>query len=461
MGTQDRLAEFVCGTSAADLTAELRQRAEIGIIDTIGVALAGSREPLAGAMLGMLRDSGELTGPGGSILIGQSERASAAGAALYNGTIGHALDFDDYDFPASVHVSCGVIAALLSVTGDTHPLDEAFRTAYVVGYEVGGKLGRPLPRARRGAPWHSTGVVGPVACAAAVTKVLGLDTTATRHALGIAASCGSGVRANFGTMTKPLHAGRAAQAGVTAALLAQNGLEAAAEAFDGPRGFYRAYGTGDPDVMAADVAETLGRLGDPWEMESQNAFYLKPYPSCAGSHFAIEAALRMVGRIDWRSIQSIRVGQSTATPLVLTYHRPQGELEAKFSIEYCVAAALRWGKVTAAEFASESLAEAGLWRLIDRTKVEIDDRVADSKEHAAAVQVVLEGGETIEEMAGVGAAAERSMTADEQRVKFEGCAAGVLGAAGSAALFDALRAGTGGTVTDGRAVAGYLSAVPA
>jgi 2-methylcitrate dehydratase PrpD len=291
--------------------------------------------------------------------------------------------------------------------------------------------------------------------------VLGLGTTATRHALGIAASCGSGVRANFGTMTKPLHAGRAAQSGVTAALLAQNGFEAAAEAFDGPRGFYRAYGAGDPDVIAADVKEMLGRLGDPWEMESRNAFYLKPYPSCAGSHFAIEAALRIAGQVDWRSIETIRVGQSTATPLVLTYHRPRGELEAKFSMEYCVAAALRWGKVTAAEFAGDSLGEAGLWRLIDRTEVEVDDRVADSKEHAAVVRIVLAGGETIEEIAGTGAAAERSMTADEQRVKFEGCAAGVLGAGGSAALFDALWAGSGGAVADGRAVAGYLSAVRA
>jgi 2-methylcitrate dehydratase PrpD len=458
MGTQQRLAEFICATSAADMNPAVRQLAETGIIDTIGVALGGSREPLATAVLAALRDSGELTGAAGSILIGRRDRATATGAALYNGTIAHALDYDDYDFPASVHVSCTVVAALLSVADDDHLVDEAFRTAYVIGYEVGGKLGRPLPRARRGAAWHSTGFVGPVACAAAVAKVLGLDPERTGHALGIAASSGAGLRANFGTMAKPLHAGRAAQAGVSAALLARNGFEAAAEAFDGPRGFYRAYGAGDADVIAADAGAELGRLGDPWELERENAFYVKPYPSCAGTHFAIAAALQIARKVDWQSIARIRVGQSAATPLVLTYHRPQGELEAKFSMEYCVAAALRWRRVTAVEFTDESIAEAGVWRLIDRTEVDVDDRVRGSTEHAAVVQVVLDTGETIEVIAGADEDNERGMTADQLRVKFEGCAVGVLGPDRPAALYEALRAAPGRPAAAGRAVAGYLSA---
>lgn len=458
MGTQERLAEFICSTSAGDMGPGLRERARIGTVDTIGVALAGSREPLAGALLAALRDGGELTGPGGSILIGQRQRASAAGAALYNGAIVHALDYDDYDFPASVHVSCGVVAALLSIVDDSHLFDEAFLAAYVVGYEVGGKLGRPLPRARRGAPWHSTGVVGPVACAAAVAKVLALDQAATQHALGIAASCGSGLRANFGTMTKPLHAGRAAQSGVTAALLARNGFQAAPEAFDGPRGFFRAYGAGDLDVIAADVQEAVGQLGQTWEMESENGFYLKPYPSCAGTHFAIEAALRIAGQADWKSIARIRVGQSAATPLVLTYHRPRRELEAKFSMEFCVAAALRWRKVTSAEFTGESISDPGIWRLINRMEVDVDDRVRDSKEHAAVVEVELDSGQRIEEIAGVAnEPAARPMTASRQRVKFQDCAAGVLGRELSIALFDALREPPGNSGVDGRAIAGYLT----
>jgi 2-methylcitrate dehydratase PrpD len=455
---QESLADFVCDTSTADIDPDIWARAATGIADTVGVAFAGAREPLADVLYDWLRGTGELPIPDGAILIGRPERASARNAALYNATIAHALDYDDYDFAASTHLSAPLVAALLSVSPDAALFDDAFRTAYIVGYEVGGKVGRVLSRARRGPAWHSTGFVGPVACAAAAAKMLGLDKHATVRALGISMSCGSGVRANFGTMSKPLHAGRAAEAGVVAAELASHGFEASPHALDGERGFYRAFGVGDLEALLVESRESLRELGTRWEMQTASGFYLKPYPSCAGSHFAIEAALRIAEKVDHESIAHIEIGQGLATQAVLTYHRPQRELEAKFSMEYCVAAALRWRSVTIEAFSEARIRDLALWRLIDNTVVRLDDRVKDSGEHAAAVRVVLTNGEKLEELAGVDTTrASRWMSGVQQWAKFSDCVGMAMPDHDARSLFDAITGGEDRDRTQPALIARYLS----
>src|SRR4051812_42815269 len=223
----------------------------------MGVTLAGAAEPAARIVQRVIaQDGGGRCG-----VFGTSLRRSAADAALTNGTAAHALDYDDMCFVSLAHPSAPLVAAALAAAEVAGAPGRAVLDAYIVGFELEGRLGRAMNPRHYQRGWHCTATLGTIGAAAAASRLLGLDVGATGHALAIAASEASGLKENFGTMVKPLHAGLAARNGVVAAQLARAGMTASAAAIDGPQGFLAALDSERPslDPFTAD-------LGVRWEI---------------------------------------------------------------------------------------------------------------------------------------------------------------------------------------------------
>src|SRR2546423_1839633 len=233
-----------------------RAAAARAVLDTVGVALAGAAEPAAEIVRRVLSTEGG----GPCRVLGTTCCAGPANAALANGTAAHALDYDDMCFISLAHPSAPLVAAALAAADAAGTTGRALLDAYVVGFELEARLGRAMNPRHYQRGWHCTSTLGTIGPAAAAARLFGLDSTATGHALAIAASEASGLKENFGTMVKPLHAGLAARNGVLAARLAQAGMTASGAAIGGPQGFLAAMDSEHPSIdgVAAD-------LGARWE----------------------------------------------------------------------------------------------------------------------------------------------------------------------------------------------------
>jgi 2-methylcitrate dehydratase PrpD len=365
-----RLAEFVATTPSSRITAEAREQARRAFLDTLGVMLAGSREQASIIVAEMVREQGGSTE---ASLFGHRFRAPAGDAALVNGTSAHALDFDDISVSMTGHPSVPLVPAVLALGEKLSAGGRDVIDAFVLGFEVECKLGRLIGAPHYALGWHPTSTFGSLGAAASCARLLKLDAERTQAALGTAASLAAGVRQNFGSMTKPLHAGWAARNGIVAASLAERGFTADAEALEGAGGFLRA---------ASGAAEidpgTLDRLGDPWEIVSPG-IGVKLYPCCYFTHSAIDATLQLIPAVkqDLAAIDGIAVSVSPGTMMVLRKTFPTTGLEGKFSMEYCVAAALIDGAVTLGTFTDEAVGRPHLGSLMSRVSVTEDRPSAD------------------------------------------------------------------------------------
>ena len=249
------LAQFIQSVRFEDLPEPAARYAANAITDCVGVALAGSVEPLARHLVAVLTDG---RGEGPAYLFGTDRRAGWAEAALYNGAAAHAIDYDDTSHPAYTHPSSQLVPVLFSLGRYTRASGRTLITAYAVGLEVEGKLGRAMNYGHYAKGWHPTGTFGALGACGTASKLLGLNTTQIRNAMGVAASGASGIRANFGTMTKPLHPGLAAYHGVLAGLLAAKGFTAAGNILEHPLGFMQVFAGED-----RPRAEAFSELGPP------------------------------------------------------------------------------------------------------------------------------------------------------------------------------------------------------
>ncbi len=221
MGVTERFARFVVDTSYEDIPPEAIRIAKEISLDCLGTTLAGYVDPVGKAITKIVRDLG---GTPECTVIGAGFKTSSAQAALANGTMAHALDFDDMGLSMG-HPSVPVLPVILALGEKMHLTGRDILTAHLIGFEVEGKLGYGSQELySRG--WHSTGVLGVMGAAAAAAKMLKLNMEQTRMAFGIAASHAAAVKPNMGSMTKPLHAGNAARGGIMAALLAKEGYTA-------------------------------------------------------------------------------------------------------------------------------------------------------------------------------------------------------------------------------------------
>jgi 2-methylcitrate dehydratase PrpD len=419
MTLSSQLAEFVAGTEFESLPPEAVIQAKRAILDTLGVALAGCREEGPGIMAEQARRTGAAQG---AVVLGQPFRAPAAEAALVNGTSAHALDFDDVNVSMRGHPSAPLLPAVLATADAAGASGARLLLAFVIGVEVEAKLGRLMGGRHYALGWHPTSTLGTLGAAAACAKLLGLDRERTRAALGIAASMACGVRANFGTMTKPLHVGLAARNGVQAAALAAAGFTASDEALDADDGFVSAFLAEPPRDD-----RHLDGLGQPYDIVSPGLGQ-KLYPCCYVTHRAIDAAIELATGVDTADIASVRIDVSRGTLMPLIDRRPQTGLEGKFSLGYCTAAALVDGAVRISSFTDDAVRRPDVSRLLDATEV-VEDQEPQSNPLAAwaELRLALAGGSDRSLRVDVPKGdPRRPLTWDELAAKFRDCAAPLL-----------------------------------
>jgi 2-methylcitrate dehydratase PrpD len=315
------------------------------IVDTVGVAVAAAAEPVVDTVVRTLVGPARERSGGPATVWHDGSRASAPDAALINGTAGHALDYDDVWDPMRGHPSTVIVPALIAVAQAFPSRGDDILAAQAVALEVMSALARLIDvDAHYIRGWHATATLGRLGATAGVCRLLGLDATETGRALGIVSSMVSGVRVNFGTMVKPLHAGLAARDAVVASLLARDGLTASEVALEGRDGLLQALGV----ELTSERVEQLERdLAGPVGLATN----IKSYPCCFNTHRAIDAALDLRSAIDDPDgIGTIEV-QVEATGLAPLRTQPAATgLEAKFSMEHCVATALIDGPPRLASF---------------------------------------------------------------------------------------------------------------
>ncbi len=420
MMTTDRLVEFVLKTTLAECPEAVLTQIRRAVLDTIGCMLAGAAEPVAAIVREIARAEGGLPL---CTVVGTSLRTSPTWAALANGAAGHAHDFDDTNFALLGHPSVPLLASALAC-GEAETADGAtVALGYAIGFEVDAALGTALNPDHYTRGWHATTSIGTLGCAAAAARMLGLDASEIRHALGIAASLASGLKENFGSMTKPYHAGHAARNGVLAAQLARGGMTASDSALDGRQGYAAAFSG------VALPAEVFDRLGQRWEIVT-SGIAVKPYPSCALTHSAIDALveLRSAHRLTPADIAAVEVGVHRVVPDVLRHGRPTSPLERKFSMPYCAAVALAHGGVALRDF-EDGPVNAIVNALVARVRMVVDPSLPDSLEQQAwtRVKLTLTDGRVLASPAG-GATGhpDRPLSREALREKFLACACTVL-----------------------------------
>src|SRR5438105_4655984 len=270
------IAEFVAGFDLKIAPPEVVNRARVGFIDTMGVMLAGSREEVAHIVVDMVKAEGSAPSAG---IVGQPLRASPQLAALANGVAAHAMDYD-FTFLSGQSVS-PLIPAILPVAETSGATPADCLAAFIVGSEVAARLVRASPRISNDGGWHTTGVVGTVAAAAACARLLKVPADKITDVIGISVSLASGIAVNYGTMTKPLHSGNAARNGVLAASLGARGFTAEHAALEGGAGFFDTFGRG-----LAHSYEPFNDLGSRFDLVSIG-YSLKAYPCGGRGHTAI------------------------------------------------------------------------------------------------------------------------------------------------------------------------------
>lgn len=420
MSVSEQLSRFVAETSFRALPAEAVARAKGAILDTIGVTLAGCREEAATIVALRAQKS---SASGEASVLGWSLRLSAESAALVNGVSAHALDYDDVSYSMRGHPSAPLLPAVLAVGEVAGAGGREMIAAFVAGLEVEAKLGAVLGARHYALGWHATSTLGPLGAVAAGAKLLGLDAPRIGAALGVASSMAGGLRANFGTMTKPLHAGLAARSGVEAALLASAGFTASADAIGGESGFLAAFLAQPP---AEDIR--LDNLGDPFEIVSPGLAQ-KLYPCCYATHRAVDAALELAPGIDAGLIESIEVTVSRGSLMPLITDRlPDTGLEGKFSLQYCVAAALAQGRLGMPAFTDTAVRRQQVIALAEQVDVREDQQsLSNPLDSWAEVTVRLRDGQTLARRVDAPKGdPRRPLTWDEIADKFRDCASLIL-----------------------------------
>jgi 2-methylcitrate dehydratase PrpD len=400
-----------------------RSRAAAAVLDTVGVTLAGASEPAARIVQAIVSDEGPA--PAGSHhacrILGTSARASASNAALANGTAAHALDYDDMCFVSIAHPSAPLVASAMAAGEAAGASGAALLDGYIVGFELEARLGAVMNPRHYERGWHCTSTLGTIGAAAAACRMFGLEAGPAGHAIAIAASEASGLKENFGTMVKPLHAGLAARNGVLAALLAKRGLTASAQAIDGRQGFLAAMDSEGPSLH-----EAIADLGARWEI-LETGITVKLYPSCAGTHPTLDALadLRLAGPFTARDVERIDVDVDSMTPGVLIYDRPASGLEAKFSMAFCAAAAVVDGRLGIDTFAEHRLHDPEIVAMMSRVTMRVDaglDTLAPPLTQAR-VRVHLKDGRVLAAAAnGARGCPDRPATEEQLAAKFMACA---------------------------------------
>ncbi len=359
-GLTRRLAEHVAGIRFEDLPREAVETVKRGTIDCFGVLFAGREETVVEVVSKTIP-----TGNEASVLFDRG-RAASADAALVNGTAAHALDYDDTGLDG--HPSVALVPAIFAEGERLRASGKELIAAYVAGYETWAELVTRDADKHHGKGWHPTAVFGTLAAAAAASRLARLNPEKTAHALGIAASMAAGLAANFGSMTKAFQVGRAAQSGVVAARLAAAGMTASPDALEHRSGFVAAFSPKGRFDAEREIARWhIVRFGT----------NIKRYPVCYALHRAIDTAIDL--NISPEKIQSLEIRLGRHQAGMLRHSAPQTALDAKFSAEFAMAAALLRRRVGLSELTDEFVRSAPVQSLMLKVRVTTSDE-ADADE---------------------------------------------------------------------------------
>jgi 2-methylcitrate dehydratase PrpD len=425
------LCDFIAGFDLKDAPPLALERARTAFVDTVGVMLAGTRSEPAAIVLEMVKAEGAAPAVG---IVGQSLRTSAQLAALADGVAAHALDFDLTYLQGQLTVA--LIPALLPLAESTGATPKDTLAAFIVGFETASRLSRANPD-HNGGSWHGTGTIGTIAAAAACARLIKVKRDALPDVIGIAVSLASGVNANYGTMTKPLHAGQAARNGMMAAYLGGHGFSAHPAAIEGRGGFARTFARGltwQPEAFA-----DLGRTFD----LAERGFRPKRYPCGGVIHTGIDGALKLRDELGVRvaDITAIKAGIASYAASRAGVDYPTNTEAAKFNLQYVVGYTLVHGAPKLASFSEAAINDPRVKAMARRVTVAIDPAFANAREdYPTRLTVTLADGRTLEELVVYASGTPQApMTPAQLEEKFMDCAKEAVDAAAAARILATLR----------------------
>ncbi len=433
MSITQELAERILVFCYEDLPEDAVYWAKQAILDTIGVTLAGSCEPTAQIPARIPGMAGQ---DGPCLVLGRQQRTTALDAAMLNGVASHALDYDDVSPTMGGHPSVMLVIPILAL-GEMFDINgRDALTAYVAGYEAATKVARAVNFVHYEKGWHPTATLGIFGTTAVAARLMGLDAEQTARALAISVSLASGVKANFGTMTKPLHVGQSIRNGVFAAFLAKDDFTANPEAFEHKQGFFEVFnGAGNYD--AAKMFDTWAHPLDVLEP----GLGIKQFPCCGSTHMAITMMLNLREKHGLTPDHVRRIEIYTHPQRLPHTDRPtvSSALEAKFSVQYCVGRALMHGKVLLNHFEGDAWANPQAQALLKVMQTGPHPTMTD-KPWSAEVIVETQDGRRLSEKTEylLGRGRLNPMSKAELWVKFADCVSRVLPTDQIPRLFDAL-----------------------
>lgn len=425
-GMTREVATFVHDTPFDALPAVVIENGKKSMLDGLGLALSGS-----------VAKSGELVrnhlnslslGAGPATVIGANMKVAPRFAAFANGVGIHADDYDDTQLAVAAdrvyglltHPTAPALPAALAMGEQLDASGREVMLAYHIGVEVECKIAEAIDPRHYQTGFHATATCGTFAAASAAGRLMGQDVETLQRSLSIAGSQSAGLRENFGTMTKPFHAGRSSESGVAAAQFAASGWTASDNILEAMRGFFRAAGGGyDPDAIR-------GKLGAPWTFQEPGVS-IKPHPSGSLTHPGMTEMLRLIKEHDIKAsdVEHVRVGTNSNMPNALIHHRPKTELNAKFSMEFCMAILLLEGRGGLNEFTDEVVNRDDVKAMIEKVDFVVDERAEAAGYHKMTtyIDITMKDGRTISGMADFGKGSPANpMSYDEVAQKFHECA---------------------------------------
>ena len=420
------VAAFIADTRAGDLPADVIALGKTSILDGLGLALSGSVARSGEIIVRYLGTLGLKPGPG--TVIGTTLRVAPRFAAFANGIAIHADDYDDTQLAVApdrvygllTHPTAPALPAALAVGEARNASGADVMLAYHLGVEVECKIAEAIDPRHYTTGFHTTATCGVFASAAAAACLMRLDAAATARALSIAASQAAGLRENFGTMTKPFHAGRASESGIAGAELASLGWTATDKILEAPRGFFQAAGGG------FDAGAITGRLGSPWTFANPG-ISIKPHPSGSLTHPGMTELARLIRAhgITAQNVARVRVGTSSNMPNTLIHNRPTDELQAKFSMQFCLAILLLDGRAGLQQFTDETTHRADVKAMIEKIDFVVDEEAERAGFHkmTTLLDITLADGRKISGRADFGKGSPSDpMSYAEVADKFRECA---------------------------------------
>jgi 2-methylcitrate dehydratase PrpD len=422
------VAQFIVDTVSRRIPRDVMHLGKRSILDGIGLALAGNAAESGRLVRTYLKTLG-LAGDRGCTVIGTNMKVPARFAAFANGIAIHADDYDDTQLAVAkdrvygllTHPTAPALPPALALGERDNRSGFDVLTAYQIAVEVETKLSEAIDPRHYDDGFHSTATMGTLAAAAASARLMSLNTEQTRRALGIAASQSAGLRENFGTMTKPFHPGRSAESGIVAAEFAALGWTATPIVLEAGRGFFKAAGGGyDPQAIE-------GRLGNPWTFAFPGVS-IHPHPSGSLTHPGMGLMLDLIREHDIRpeQVSQVRVGTNRHMPNALIHHRPTNELQAKFSMEFCMAILLLARKAGLAEFTDDAVHRPDVQKMIEKIEFTVHPiaEAAGYEKMTTIIDIDLTDGRTVSGRADFGKGSPTNPMSDQELTdKFRECAA--------------------------------------